>query len=72
MYLVYSVIATLAQAHEQTIQLAEKKLKPPPILKERKPMGALLQEDRDLENFDSSNWIFTDVTQECDKESVSR
>ena len=66
------MIVTLAQAHQQAIQLAEKKLRPPPILEERKQMGAILQEDSDLDNFDSSNWIFTDISQECDKASVSR
>ena len=51
-----------AQAHQKATDWAREKLRVPPILPEREEKGKLLEENSQLDQFDSSNWVFTDIS----------
>lgn len=40
----------------------EERLKPPPIIEQRKDLGDEISTDPKLKDFDDSKWVFTDIT----------
>ncbi|XP_036412553.1 28S ribosomal protein S22, mitochondrial [Colossoma macropomum] len=54
--------AQLEEAVRRAEEQAERLLKMPPVLPERKPIEEVLSEDKMLEGMDTSKYVFTDIT----------
>ena len=50
------------QVHSKTLEKARKLVKMTPVLPERKEKNEILEEDSQLDKFDDSKWVFTDIT----------
>lgn len=54
--------AQLDEATQRAREQAEKLLKMPPVLSERKPIHDILSEDKILDGMDTAKYVFTDIT----------
>ncbi|XP_003383895.1 PREDICTED: 28S ribosomal protein S22, mitochondrial-like [Amphimedon queenslandica] len=50
------------KAYFDTMKRCEERLKPPPVVEQRKDLGEEISTDPKLKDFDDSKWVFTDIS----------
>ncbi|XP_020367936.2 28S ribosomal protein S22, mitochondrial isoform X2 [Rhincodon typus] len=52
----------LEEAHRKAVEVAQTRLKMPPVLNEREPIHDVLAEDKILDGLEMAKYVFTDIT----------
>ncbi|XP_060690854.1 28S ribosomal protein S22, mitochondrial [Hemiscyllium ocellatum] len=52
----------LEEAHRKAVEVAQTRLKMPPVLSEREPINDILVEDKILDGLETAKYVFTDIT----------